>query len=134
MLKYGKLALLDELSGSAGQVSLRPASTPGEDVVIPPAPGATPVPSGGPSPGVVASDLRPATVPIGPGSAEHAAIRDGDDRTATATAPSSSTSARRRRRRRHAAHARDRDRPPMTTPLAPTLTVSAAPEGPTTAQ
>ena len=76
MLKYGKLALADALSGSAGQVSLRPA--------------------------LVEEALLPDSLVEPPD--DLAATAPGDE--ATMLRPSTSTTARRRRRRRQAAHER----------------------------
>jgi hypoxanthine phosphoribosyltransferase len=79
MLKYGKLALADALSGSAGQVSLRPT--------------------------LVEEALD--RDPVVDGAEQLAATGPVDE--ATILGPSSSTTARRRRRRRQAAHDRAGD-------------------------
>ena len=88
MLKYGKLALADALSGSAGQVSLRPALV--EEALV-----AAPVAELGTAVGL-ARVAEPVADPVDAPRDEPIALR-----------PSPGTTARRRRRRRQAAHERE---------------------------
>ena len=107
MLKYGKLALADELSGSAGQVSLRPALVEEPQAVAVPV--VTPM-SETDRPG--ADGVSTATVPPG---------------------PSTSTTTRRRRRRRQAAHERTGVRARTTVELGSRIDPPGPREGMTTA-
>ena len=106
MLKYGKLALADTLSGTAGQVSLRPALA---DATLSSLPVAR----------AVEQDAEPVVVaPAGP---------------AVTVGPSTNTTARRRRRRRQAAHERAGDPVPASVQLGARPVPSGLVEGTTTA-
>src|SRR5215207_4883365 len=95
MLKYGKLALADALSGSAGQVTMR-----------------QPVPD--------AEAEAEALMPAGPVSAANPDLHPPPaDDPHTVAGASSSTTARRRRRRRHAALERAAERRATNPALAP---------------
>ena len=104
MLKYGKLALADALSGSAGQVSMHPpiATAPPEPLI----PSAAPVPVPA-LPAATRLEARPALV-----------------------AASSSTAARRRRRRRRAALGRAAERSRLSAALGATPVTEGHPTAP----
>ncbi len=113
MLKYGKLALADALSGSAGQVTVR--------AVVP-----EPVDEQ-----IDATDRDAVALPVS--VAGPAAARSQRDPDVPGSGASSSTAARRRRRRRQAALVRAAERRRLSPALSvAALHASTSSEGPTT--